>query len=404
MATLPGKVYLYKIFDKSGNFITTWKDVITSPQFSVEINGGFSDMTIELARSIYSFGEGVDIAYGNQLKLYAFDMDTGDDGVCIYSGFISSYEPDLEGSKEVIKVTFLGYWTETNLYMLESGSSTLVSYLTESPLTIIQDVLTKFNSAGGRLMAGTSDNPGTVCSYDFNCNTVQEALTQCVTMSPYQYFLRTDSDDKLYMKLRNASGDHIFHVGRNIANYRQEKRTESIVNVVYFSGGDPGTGTKLYNKYTASGSVSSYGRHAYKIVDERVTVESTADNIANRQISFFSNPEIRITIDILDNNNQEIGKGYDIESIKVGDTCYILGSTTKGYNLWDSMIWDSDSWDYNISNSAATVLQIMKITYTPGMATLEVSNRQPDISKRIEDVNRNLVNFQTANNPSTPLT
>ena len=101
-------------------------------------------------------------------------------------------------------------------------------------------------------------------------------------------------------------------------------------------------------------------------------------------------------------NGLEQKKGYDIESLFVGQMIKILNSTSKGENKWDVMQWDVDSWDYDITNAAATPLQIQSIEYHPDYAILEVSNLQPDIAKRIEDINRNLVNRQTADNPVTP--
>jgi hypothetical protein len=579
MATLPGKIYLWKLYDSAGTFITTWEDVISEPVFSREINGGYSDLVVQLARSIYNFGEGEDVAYGNQLKLFVFDRETGDAGVCIYSGFISLYNPDSQGSKEIVEVTFLGYWTESNQYILkgdgsgidspiygaaynnnivatmtsntapsgvasassessasykawqafdgniessvrydwctanaqasawlkydfgagnaktlqkyaitgignglyanrfqtpknwtfegsnndstwvvldtrvgeqdwaeaekrvytfinitayryyrinisaqngDSGGafrlmelemmeataysrtgSTAISYMAQSPKAIINDILSKFNSAGGRLSLGTSDDPGTSVSYQFNSNTVQESIMQALLMCPYDYYARIDSDDKLYIKQKSATALHTFHVGRMISNYKQEKRTENIINAVYFTGGgDP----KIFKEYLAAGSISAYGMHATKIVNERITNLTAADAMANRQLNLFAAPEIRITVDVIDSNNAEDGQGYDIESIKPGDTCKILGATSKGANLWDEMMWDVDSWDFNITNAAASVLQIMKVTYKPGVVTLEISNRQPDLTQRIQQIDNNLVNSQTVDNPVIPLT
>ena len=359
-------------------------------------------MTVQLARSVFNFGETKDIAYGNQLKLYVFDKESNDSGVLIYSGYISDYLPDIEGSKEIINVTFFGYWTESNFYVLENSGATEVAYSSQSPLAIITDLISKFHAAGGRLQMGTSDDPKTSITYTYNCNTYQEAIMQAVLMSPYDYFSRVEPNGKLYLKQKNSSADHVFHIGRDIANFQQEKVTEHIINEVYFTGG--GSPPSIYKKYTASGSVSAYGVHATRIVNEKVTDISAADAMANRQLNFFSNLEIRITLDIIDSNNNQDGQGYDIESIRPGDTCKILGATSKGNNLWDEIMWDVDAWDYDITNSAALVLQIIKVTYTPGIATLEISNWQPDLTQRIQQVDNNLLNLQTANNPSTPTT
>lgn len=396
------KRFLWKIYDSSGTFITTWTDVLTAPAFTWEINGGFSELVVRLGRSVFSYGEGEDIDFGNQLKLYVFDRDTGDDGTLIYSGFISRYEPNLKGSQEEIEVTFLGYYTETNLFMLENGSGdTELDYFSQGPEEIIQGVLDIFTAAGGKVDydGGSMEDPGTTVSYTFNTNSVQEAIQKCLEMSPDGWYFRIGPDDIFYYKAKNASADHTFHLGRHFINYRQEKRTENIVNRIYFTGGgDP----KFYKKYEASASISAYGLHIKKMVDERVLLETTADTMAGRVLDEFSNPEIRITLDILDNNGVEGDQGYDIESIKPGQSIKILGATDKGYNLWDVMQWDVDAWDYDITNSAATVLQIMKVHYTPGYARIEVSNRQPDITKRIEDISRNLKNAQTVDNPTTP--
>lgn len=396
------KAYLWKIYDSAGNFITTWKDVISNPEFSWEINGGFSELVVDLARSVFSFGENSDVDYGNQLKLYVFDRDSGENGTLIYSGFISRYEPVMEGSKESVRITFLGYWSETNMYMLENGSGdTQLAYNSNGPEDILKAVLDIFVAAGGKVdYDGSSvDDPTTTVSYTFNTNTVQEALLKVLELSPDGWYFRIGADDILHYREKSATPDHTFHMGRSFINYRQEKRTENLVNKVYFSGGGS---PKLYKVYEAASSISAYGLHIKKIVDERVSVEATADTIADRILTELSDPEIRITIDILDNNGEKTDRGYDIESIKPGDTCKILGATDKGYNLWDNIQWDVDAWDYDITNAAATTLQIMKITYYPNYARLEISNRQPDITKRIEDINRNLTNAQTADNPETP--
>ena len=114
-----------------------------------------------------------------------------------------------------------------------------------------------------------------------------------------------------------------------------------------------------------------------------------------------SSPEIRVVIKILDSNNEN-SLGYDIESIKVGQTCNILNATSKGYNLWDEVFWDIDAWDFNITNAAGQSLQIMSIDYYPNYAVLELSNKQPDIAKRIEDIDKNWKDNITVDNPATP--
>lgn len=398
------KIFLWKIYDSDGDFVTVWTDVLTDPQFSWEMNGGFSDLVLELPRPVDGFGESSDVAYNNQLKIYVFDRDTSDEGVCIYSGYISRYEPNQNVNKQTVVVTFLSYFTQMNQYMLEgtfTGGDTEIPYLSTGPDDIMKDVLDKFTAAGGKVDydTGTVDDPGTTVSYTFNTNLVQEAVKKIIELSPDGWFFRIEADDLLYYQEKNSTPDHTFIVGRHIIRYRQEKRIENVVNRIFFrGGGDP----PLYYLFENTGSISSYGQHSIKVVDERVTDDATAEIMANRTLDGASSPEVRITLEIADNNGEMGLFGYDIESIKPGDTCRILGATARGYTYWDQAYWGTDYWDYDISNSAATTLQILKVEYTPTKVKIEISNRQPDIAKRVEDIRRNLINTQTSDNPTAP--
>lgn len=571
------KKYLYKVYDNDGSFITTWNDVISEPEFSIEINGGFSEMTVKLARGVFNFGENSDVAYGNRIRVYCFDVDSGQNGVLIYSGFISRYVPVIEGRKETIEITLVSWWWELARFLLEgktggvdsliyggsysvdktatmtsnsapapnvasassefsssyqawqafdksitnatrfdwataSGQSnawikydfgagnskviqkytivgvqingyvdrlsaprdwifqgsndnttwsnldtrsyetdwyegekraytfdnetayryyrvyisannsstgtglfrlseielmegvafskdgaTSVKYTNKDVSNILKDVLDKFTSVGGLLDygVGTVDTSGSLVSYQFNTSTLQEVMQKIAEMAPEDWYFRIGADDLVYFKQKLATPTHKFYIGRNVKYYKQEKRLENIVNYIYFKGKD------FFKKYSNTGSESAYGRYSEKIIDERVTNVATADTIADTILSRMATPEIRIIIDVTDSNNED-SKGYDIESIKVGDTCRIFNATTKGDNLWDSIVWDVDSWDFDITNSAGVILQIQKIEYHPDYVRLEISNRQPDVARRIEDINRNLIDSLTVNNPVVP--
>lgn len=107
---------------------------------------------------------------------------------------------------------------------------------------------------------------------------------------------------------------------------------------------------------------------------------------------------------VLDNSgdNYQAELGYDIESFFVGQTVKIQNATSKGNNKWDTAVWDTDSWDYDITNASGLVLQIISMEYNPDYVILELSNKQPDIAKRIEEVNNAFIASVTASNPSTP--
>lgn len=412
------KKFLYKVYDKDDNYITTWNDVESTPSFYGEINGGISDTTISLARSIWNYGENKDVKLGNQVNIHAYDSDTGSTGRIIYKGYIGYYEPMIDGAKETVRVVLYNWWSQTANFILSDSGATTVTYIDQDPSDILKDILDKFQSVGGKLTyTGTSiQQTGTTVSYTFNTNTIQEAILKIPELCPVDWTFNIDPLLVCYLSEKPETEKHMFHVGQDITYYRQEKRTENIVNCIYFRGAG-----SLYKKYTNPSSISQYGTYSKKIIEERVTSTDTADIMANNILARFSAPEVRVSIRVGDNNDASTestgGKhpsgeffgnsfvqyyGYDIEKISVGETCKIFNLTSKSNTQWDEAIYDVDVWDYDITNSASIVLQIQKVTYYADYVELEISNTQPNVSRRIEDINRNLIEAQTADNPVTP--
>jgi hypothetical protein len=607
MSEITNKEILYKIYDSSGNFITTWTDVVSDLNISYTLNGGISNLTVRLARLESSFGEGEDVEQGNLLKVYVFDGDSGTSGVCVYSGILVSYTPIISGGEENVDVEFYSHFWDLSNKILEVGGNTEITYNSKDPSYILWDLMRKYNAhnyllrgswvsslkfngtsakvktsaiaaeitrtgtfsislwfycndtsitqailqnsastsdrngisigAGvlrfgyydGGAYTGTSgsissntwyhilctnnggtlklyinavlqsgvsnpslgavatglflgtregtdrwfggkmtdlrvfgsvldaddaldlyhgktiDTPvnqypftektgatltdlieanngtitnatwsselpelysplsiqdtGTTVSYTFNTDNYQEAVKTVIELCPENWFFRIGADDKIYLEEMESTPSHYFTIGKDIMEYKPEKRFDNIVNTIYFRGADT-----LYKKYTNSGSVNTYGTRAISLVDSRVSVEATADTMTDKILDEKNSPEIRVVLKIMDNNGEAGEMGYDIESIKVGQTCKIENATSKSNNLWDEALWETDAWDYDISNASSIQLQIVKLDYTLDYAILELSNRQPEISKRIEDINRNLVEDQTADNPTTPTT
>jgi hypothetical protein len=65
-------------------------------------------------------------------------------------------------------------------------------------------------------------------------------------------------------------------------------------------------------------------------------------------------------------------------------------------------MWDEDVWDQTLSYAAADNIQIQSVEYHPDYVVIEASSRLPDISKRVEDVYRNIEETQTLTTPGTP--
>lgn len=243
----------------------------------------------------------------------------------------------------------------------------------------------------------------TLVDYTFNVQTLLEAINILKNISPENwYWYINQSTNELKFKEKSDEPEHIFSLEKDIIDAKFEKRTEDIVNTLYFTGGDTGAGVNFYKKYIDANSIQEYGVKSVKYSDTRVTTSATADLIGNNIIATRSQPELRVNLTILDsNNNQELG--YDIESLQVGDVIAVRNITQQvGLSSWDVGRWDEAYWDFNIYNLSSLRMQIQKIDYNEDTATVYASTIAIDVNKRVEQINRNLEALQVTNNPIAP--
>lgn len=394
------KRFEFKAYDATGGFLSTIKDVVDEPRFTSYINSGLGELTFRLPSSVFEFEESTIIAQNNMIKVECHDTDGSVD---LYSGYISKYTPTLNKGKQFVDVTCLGYVTQMERFMAEDASgNTTLTYNSYDPTDILKDVLDKFTAAGGTpdYDGSSTQDTSTTVSYEFNTYTVKEALDKVVGLSPAGWYYYVGADNIVHFKGKSATADHQLVLGKDIMIIVPEKSVENMTNRVYFTGGDV-SGAPLYKKYSRASSISEYGLYAKKVVDTRVTDETTMDIMADSLLDGFDTPETRTTLVVRDNNPDD-GRGYDIESIKPGDTVQVLGYTDLNTNLWDLAVWDSDKWDYNLTQVTSTVQQIVKVHYEPNKVTLEISSRLPNISHRVEDIKRNFDQYVTSENPAAP--
>jgi len=402
------KKFVYKIYDESGNFLEKYNDIVEVPAFSSFMNSGIGELPLKIPKSVFNFGEGTTIAHNNELIIECFDKEHlyTTTGKRVYSGYLSKYAPTIDqNGSEFIMVTFLGYITQTERFMAEDASgNTTLSYLSQDPSNILKDIIDKYVLAGGKINYSISSVAltGTTVSYTFNTNTVKECLDKIVELSPEGWYYYVDADNIIHFKNRSVTADHTFILGKEVQIIVPEKSVESMTNRVYFTGGDV-SGVQFYKKYERNGSISTYGLYAKKYVDGRVTDETTADLMANSILDRGESPETRTTMMILDDNGYD-DKGYNIENINVGDTIKVEGYGQQTDQLWDSLIWDAGFWDYDLASISSLVQQIVKVDYATDKVTLEISSKLPNISKRVEDIKRNLDIILTNGNPTAPTT
>jgi hypothetical protein len=297
--------------------------------------------------------------------------------------------------------------TSSDLYfnLYKTTGNTFAPFNSYDPSSIIKTMLEDYQNNGGSVSYSVTsiDQTGTTASYTFNVNTVLEGIKKCTELAPEDWFWYLDyATNLINFHQKSVNPNHTFSLEKDIIDAKFEKRIENVVNRIYFTGGDTGGGVNLFKKYENTESIASYGVKSMKYTDNRVTLTATADTIANSILETRSQPELRVTLQILDSNNEQ-GLGYDIESIKVGDVIAVRNITQQvGLSTWDVGRWDDAYWDFNIYNLSSLRMQVQRVEYNETMATIFASTIAVDINKRIEDINRNLETLQTLANPVTP--
>lgn len=246
------------------------------------------------------------------------------------------------------------------------------------PSDIVRELLDNFNALGGAVTYDDDlfsiEPTDTTVSYTFKFNTYLDAIKKCVELAPQDWWYFVDpAYSVVYFQSLGQHPDHTFVLGKHLDNLEIEYSLEDVVNTVYFSGGNDGSGFNLLINATNADSVDRYGTWLKTPTDNRVTDETTATLLAESMINQYKNPRFHTNITIP-------SSVYDTNSIKIGD----IVSFANFNSLIDSL-----------------QLQVMAKETNPYAVNLTLAILPPTQSKRIEDIKRNLDKEQTRDNPNT---
>ena len=123
-----------KVFSPSGGFIKEWFNFSFSG-FTKEINAGLGECIVNLFEKFDYTGS--ELKLGNGIEIWISDKQTlATEGMfLIYSGYISLYEPFVDGGKEGITIHVLGHYTKLSLDILKNGSQTTLYTETSAGIT-----------------------------------------------------------------------------------------------------------------------------------------------------------------------------------------------------------------------------------------------------------------------------
>lgn len=222
----PPKQYFCKIFDINGYYIKSWSDA-SFDGFTQNINGGLGQCNIKLARKFDDFGEGNDVKLGNEVQIWVSDKDSGSMGRKIYSGFISKYEPFLDGIKEGVTITCLGYSAHLSHYpLMDSSSSYTKAFSSLDCSAIMKGLIDNYRLfypySGGQKTGfhrinytesstgSINMNTGNVISYTFANNTIYEAIEKIRQFAPANWWWYIGADNLLQFKEKPKQPTHNF--------------------------------------------------------------------------------------------------------------------------------------------------------------------------------------------------
>jgi hypothetical protein len=399
------KRYEYKIYSDTAQYITTWTDVAVEPLFNTVINGGFVELQLTLARKTTAFGEEADIKFNNEVQLWCFSNNYPN-GQKIFAGYISMYEPTSDGVNESVIVHCLGYHTRLTDFILEDGQgNTTITYSGVDTGKIAEDMINNMRRLGLPInwTETTLQKSGNAISYDFQVSTGTEILDKLLSLSDANWYWYVDQDKNLNFHPKNELPIHTFSIGKEISYIQPQKRTENVINRVYLIGGVPtGSSLALYSRYDDPASQAMYGLKSVKKTDHRIKDQNTLDSFGSTILTLLSQIEIRTTLRITSDDYDPVN-GYNIEKIKIGDTCQIRNyQDSFNSSKWDVMLWDTDFWDFNVRNLTETVMQIVEIHYQPNYAELIISSKLPNTSKTVTEVGKTLVDYIIQDVPSSP--
>lgn len=365
------KNYLIKVFDIDYNLETVIADARIQ-FYKDKINSGPGEFVFDVERTLNDWTTLGNLALGKIIELSVNDNDTSD-YVRVYSGYISRINFLQSTSKKKVSVTCLGFVSRLGLDIYKNGTTTTITETTEEPATIFKNIINKLrDSANGNIsfLNYTPDsikNTNLSVGIKFESDFYIEAINKVLSVCPANWFWKLDYDNIFTLSQKPAEADHIFSMG-HIENLQIDYSMENIVNGVLVWDND-----LIYRYIANSGSQSSYGRRIQKENMPGAEDTNAMDKKAQSIIGEQDEPRSSIVITLADNNEfEKFGDlaGYDLESVKPGQTCRISGiDETAGAFLSKDMI-------------------IRKVTYYPTSAVLEVDATREGIDDLLVNVLR----------------
>jgi len=385
------KEYSYKIYDRAGVFISTLSTVENRhPSFSMDLMGGVGALSLQLARTRVDFCSCTDLIMGNELRIIEKNG-----GVQVYSGYINraSTGQDTAG-KEYVRIECLGYVSEFQRRLVEDvDGDTGLQANSSDPADMMTDIIGLYD---GKITAGTITATGVVADCVWNGSTVMDAINSIMDRLPNTWFWFVDGNNHLNLKNTGTTPAHILTVGREIGQIDLVVSMDSIINDVRVAGGTPDGAEQVFGRYQNASSQSVFGKSQKIVSDGRVFDPVSLAYIGASNMN--PSPVGEAVFEVFDNG--ENAKGYDIESIQLGDVVLVKDpAQSASMALWDDANWDEAYFDTHPNDILGMPLVITRIEYAGDRVRVTASDTITKRGRDLETVKRNLDAFQNQSNP-----
>lgn len=357
------KRYLAKIYERDGSTLALnipKAKMRDNPTFTDRINGGMGEVQIDYIVPFDDFEEGTKIDHQFILDLLVFD-DANPLGRRLYRGAIQEYEPYIRGKTQGVLIKALGLGSNLSYddYMASSRTVYTVAHSGVDPEVIFQAIIDEWrafvNNALINYSGSSTDTVGTNVDKTFTDKTWFDACAETKDLCPDGWWWHVDADGIASLLPKPSTPTHSFIIGKHIEDGRFPKSVKSVKNRVRVTR----TGGTV-TEYSDATSITKYESRLEIMGDSSLGDEATADQAGQKKVDDNKDPKNKNTLVI----NSE----YDIESIKVGQTCAILNS-----------------------NEAATFVtnaQIVGLTYEGDRVRLELEESVADLGLALDRFKR----------------
>lgn len=264
--------------------------------------------------------------------------------------------------------------TDLGFTVWKRGGLTSFSINSTDPSMMMRQVQDYGKSKGSQIYYDDISivDTGTVVSGQFNSNTLVEAEQAILKYAPADWYTYYDPADLTFnLRPRPEIVKHWFELGKNIESLSIEEDIESLVNEVFFSGGEVSPSVNLFKRYVDTDSQAEWRRGLEKLSDQRVTDPTTAQIISQSAINRNKDPIYVGELSIFRKFYEEI--------VQPGD---LIGFRGFG-NFIDFLR-----------------LQAVYVETSSDRIKIQLGVMLPPVSKRVEDIRRNLDLLEMQNNPT----